>query len=1188
MEYFLIKESGYKILFSLNEYLLNIYIRGNIVKRRNKFRFTSINISFEDNFSKYISNFKDLIKKIQNKIIFIEIKENFSSTLQTDLDKKSNIKYIELDIINKDNNSNKQESIISRKIYSLNVEYYLTKGIYHQRLNSKPFLSFITKDYFNIQDILELIDKENILSNYIIDDFRYFNNEKGMFQIIKDENIQIGEKLILEFHIHEKIDIFSNNIKLAQKYYEKEIIRIQNKINKLTDFSQQYDLIYLYASPIILNGNFKESNSPISYMDEIRIILKLMKESKKKFNCKFECINENLLEDIIINNKTKILHISSHGHFEEKDKYSLVVENLKKFGQKQLINYNNLKFILEKGKLNVSKIDLVIVSTCYSEDFGKLFLEYGAKNVIYIDRKTELIDRISVIFTKYFYQNILENKSIEDSYNDAKKSMESDFEIKKINKESCCCNHYHKQKCLLKIKEERDILHKNFHSLILQKCKCNNEQSNYHNCNCEYYDIIKKSLSDNNDIIEENNKYKICCCDNSIEHNEILKIRYKPLDYNSYIKLFKFNGNGKLNINSTIKFNYNNEKFNFTLGRRNIMGKIFNKIMNNENYVILYGEKDLLKTDFAESLCVYLYERKIINNYEIFKINSDFDFEYMENIIRDNIKENKNIGLIKKNVKIIKFNIKNDKDKNLFDYLYKIYKEFCFMNNNGLYFIFIFDTKDNKIENIENNINKDMIKNENIFYLGINNDYSIKLLKLLIKGKNISITHDVLSELLINVANYKQRKIKSISKLLINGENVENIKTRENLELINIELNENNSSFPLYYLLLNLPLGLPNSFLELIFDNYKNINDDNNLIIKKISNNWNYINHDERLEGNFKEKKYMDKCYISIFRTLKLYTRLLIFFIKKNQDKIIYKNGNIHYLFNSYSNRFIWKSKIYNIIKTLIGDKIYNQEFNIENHKQNILNIILLIVNKIKSFRKLDEWSDIYLEEILLLFPSFFFLQKDNIKMLQICIDLCNILIKKTDDKELIEREEYLKEKLLLFLYSLDKSKNEIINIKNITNTDLKLEINFLKETRNKDKTIENFENLLLNVSNEMKLYIYREIAIIHLKNKNYNDCMKNLNIILKLESINNIYKNRIMLDYINTFIKKCEVENNQTENQLIEETKIDINENYKSINDKIIKLNEIIKRPYQKNLYEEAFRLRDKIYDDLLKPDIL
>ena len=41
-----------------------------------------------------------------------------------------------------------------------------------------------------------------------------------------------------------------------------------------------------------------------------------------------------------------------------------------------------------------------------------------------------------------------------------------------------------------------------------------------------------------------------------------------------------------------------------------------------------------------------------------------------------------------------------------------------------------------------------------------------------------------------------------------------------------------------------------------------------------------------------------------------------------------------------------------------------------------------------------QEWSDDYLEEILLLFPSFFFLQKDNINLLQICIDLC-----KKDDK---------------------------------------------------------------------------------------------------------------------------------------------------------------------------------------------
>ena len=120
------------------------------------------------------------------------------------------------------------------------------------------------------------------------------------------------------------------------------------------------------------------------------------------------------------------------------------------------------------------------------------------------------------------------------------------------------------------------------------------------------------------------------------------------------IQIYKLNRNGKLFINSTIRFDYDTKKFDLTLGRRNIIGKIFNNIKDNENYAIFYGEKDLLKTDFAESLCVYLYERKIINNYEIFIINSEYDFEYVKNQIRDNLKNNDNIIIKKKNMKIKK------------------------------------------------------------------------------------------------------------------------------------------------------------------------------------------------------------------------------------------------------------------------------------------------------------------------------------------------------------------------------------------------------------------------------------------------------------------------------------------------------------------------------------------------------
>ena len=122
-------------------------------------------------------------------------------------------------------------------------------------------------------------------------------------------------------------------------------------------------------------------------------------------------------------------------------------------------------------------------------------------------------------------------------------------------------------------------------------------------------------------------------------------------------------------------------------------------------------------------------------------------------------------------------------------------------------------------------------------------------------------------------------------------------------------------------------------------------------------------------------------------------------------------------------------------------------------------------------------------------------------------------------------REEYLKQKLLLFLYSIDESKSEILKIKDIINSDLELEINFLKETRNKEKKVENFFNLLQKASNELKFYIYREIAIIYFETENYFDLMKNLKNILRLKSINNIYENRINLDYIFIFIYKYKIE---------------------------------------------------------------
>ena len=122
-----------------------------------------------------------------------------------------------------------------------------------------------------------------------------------------------------------------------KKYINEEIIKIKNFSIRFSEKLQEKDFIYLFSSPIIENELYKEFNSEISYMDEIKTIFELFKNSGKKYNYKFICADEDVFRDIIINNKTKILHISSHGEYD--GTYSLILENLKKKWTKVKIGY---------------------------------------------------------------------------------------------------------------------------------------------------------------------------------------------------------------------------------------------------------------------------------------------------------------------------------------------------------------------------------------------------------------------------------------------------------------------------------------------------------------------------------------------------------------------------------------------------------------------------------------------------------------------------------------------------------------------------------------------------------------------------------------------------------------------------------------------------------------------------------
>ena len=1083
------------------------------------------------------------------------------------------------------------------------MEYFLTTGPYNKRINSFPFTSCLKKDKFNLDDIIGFLEKENILNIYNIDSFKYYNNEKNIFQDINKDIIKPGKKIICEFHFDKTKDPLITNFKWTENYINREIMNIKNYMNKYSENIKKYDLIYLYASPI-LSASKGDNIEELNYMEEIRIIIDNMKKKGKQFNCMFECIGYDVLSDIIAKKKTKILHISSHGYLNKDEIYSLCLEDLNSCGQTKAIDISKLDTFLKINESKIKEIDLVIVSTCYSEDLGKLFLKYGAKNVIYICRKTPIYDDTSIKFTKHFYQNLIDEKSIEESFNEAKESLKTNG----IHT-PCCCLHWHTKSCPLKkfLTDKLNMRHHKAFDIFKRGCNCPYTEFNIHKSNCELYQQFFEILnpkfkeymnekldkshnllsgailrSSNIEYTEFNKKYnnseltlnikeekannnkkviRICCCDekNEVIHNEIEKIIYKSNESinNRNICPFKLNGKGKVFINSNISFHFDAKKRFAIKKRKNKMSDIFKNIKLNENglnYSIFYGNKGSLKQDFSEVLCVYLKERDIIETYKIFRVNSEFDFIYMQNKILENTKLNSQ----NKNIKIINLDYINI-EENL-QCLEKIINLICLNSNYNkynLYFLFILNPGDIIFD-----------ENEGTYYTKI---------KQLLTGKKIKIDYTK-----------DNKNIFYLDNKIIEKE-IESDKIKED------------ETFTLYHILSNMPSGLPDCFLKLIFEDYIYIKDQKKLIAKYPDNNWNYIKKDKRFDENIKEKRNMNYTYNCLFEILKIYISLLEYFISTKMEKIKYLGGNIHYICNAYNNRGIWKFQYSkNNIEQKLGKKILTKDFNIERHSLNILNLISLIVNNINIFKEIKSISyelDINLEKILILFPSYYFLKRDCLNVLKSCIHFCEKLLSNSynkKDEHRIKRQNFLKQKLLLFLYSINETEDEIKKIKN--EPEIEMEIKILMTIKSKRNIRKELEILLKDekLKSDKIPFIYYEIAKTFFEENNYTQCSETFETILNLNNIDYLFKQRVIIDSCrilkSQFIKESLKENHEEKNEIIinEGPNMDSEiKKYELIMKHAHRLDQILKKTIMKELYYESYFLKKQIYD-LINPDIV
>ena len=1050
----------------------------------------------------------------------------------------------------------------SKKKFLFNVKYYITTGPLNLRINEKPFYSHLDKKLFNIHDIYALLKKEKIYDIYVIDSIKIQRKVDKYFENMKNKIYTIDEfeSIVLELHFNEIKE--NNNLINSYKKINNEIIKLNSKINKVSENIQEYDLIYLYASPFFKDDEGHSlTKGKISYREEINTILKIMKRKKKGFKCLFKCASLDVLKEVLYNKKTKVLHISSHGEIDQNG-FNLILENLDKYGIEQKISKNALENIVIDNANKIKSIDLIILSNCYSGGFKNIFKANSSPQyTIYVKKKYQINDLVCVLFCEHFYSELSDGKSINKSFENAINKLKSDSRLSSITKKDT-----------------------------------------------------------------EINKLKIFS------------------NSKNFLGPYAFNGKGKLSINRNVKIQFDSKKYKSMIGRNEIIMKVLQDIKNNKNKIlIIYGSKGSEKLDFMESLGVYLFERKIIYDYEIY-IEAEIDEDILEKI-ELKIEEIQQIINNEKKKYIFIIQIEGKEELKIIDKLNKI-KE---ISNNKEYFYFIIL--------IDNKYLSEKIKeiiNYNCFNALLKKDDAKKLFKELLSYYGCKMNDDQL-ELCLKKA--KQNWESKISKedleveeekfLILNNEDENDIPIYEHKtiskivdlfflynDVNKINLAENNNKVDMQltpecaylFLLSKMPKGLPDCFIQLIFKRKFN----HNLIGKYSKNKWNYINTDIEFTRNQNEvitQKDFEKNNIRYFlEALKLYTKILYYYIEKDRDKILYPNENFHFVFNSYNNKGIWKSNIQNIQdeNNIKENDFIDDDFNVKKHRENIYNLISYLVVRLDYIKEEDYIYIDYLVEILLLFPSFFFLKKICRKYIEKCKEFCSICIKYfeqyKDKNEFLKKFKFQKAKLSLFLYSIcdteikdendfpddillqselellkflkkgDKNDNNSIKIfekfvEDIKNKIISNQKHYIKAKR---KTPKN-EILLFSPSNNLYNYSYGEIDLIiilfyvlgrsYFKLKNFDKSEKYLNEAYNALSFSERFQfleTRIKIDLCYILLNKIKLE--RKEIQEIKE---------KDIEEKINVLDMLLYENFNEKLYYEEFHLKQK-FSNLLKPNII
>jgi len=363
---------------------------------------------------------------------------------------------------------------------------------------------------------------------------------KPCFAILKDELTQA---------IIERLQEENNKLKES---FSAQLAKMQAEIEKLThavalrpiaqphEMEERKDIIaFLYGVPLT---RFNEKDrkmealiEPIDILKEVNEIENIMKDCNKKVEFIVKAATRETIVDMI-GRKSKVLHISCHGCCditlnEGKDDYDkhyyLGIEDKEKPGVMDALNEIDIPiFNCKDSSNNNNRPDLVFLSACHSSVIGNLIKDAGIPNVIAVNASTKIAEDAATGFAAHFYRSLLEGKTIEEAFIDAKSKEK--HALRRIK--TCCRDHTHEKDCPY-IELIRDKGPKYADEYIVPNCDCK-YPGNTHKRTCEW----AKRVAPENDVgphylqripthlnFGKDKVVKICCCQPELPHDEIEK-----------------------------------------------------------------------------------------------------------------------------------------------------------------------------------------------------------------------------------------------------------------------------------------------------------------------------------------------------------------------------------------------------------------------------------------------------------------------------------------------------------------------------------------------------------------------------------------------------------------------------------------------------------------------------------------